>query len=372
MRKILCILAVILLASTAAASVEPDISVSKIDPQPSEPGDTVKVHLTVSNNGNSDGRFDPLEVETTEGISFSGTTSDFQESFDLCGGCQRTGTVYLKIDEDKNSGEYPVDIVLTHEDFGVVEKAELSVDGIPELVVDADTVQNVPGENASFDLRLENTGTEKTSKTIVRSDSEQFNVVPSELSLGTLEPGETVEKSLELSSDPEISSGVQKLRMEILYGDGREQTERQASIPVNIVEKAEMAVSDVRTDEPIIGQSTTITVELENLGPGEAERIRSEASCNGAEVENSRSFVGQLGDDESVPLTFVATPTSNQTECTVDVTYRDSQEGSISENFSFSSGEKQDLILPAVGVLVLVAVLVWYGRKRRRDELEEI
>ncbi|MFB6294142.1 MAG: hypothetical protein ABEI97_00120, partial [Candidatus Nanohaloarchaea archaeon] len=106
MRKLVLLAAVAVLVPVAAGDVAPEVAVEAVSPQPSDPGDTVRLHVVVSNDGSQATTFAPVAVETVDGVSVIGTTDAIGSTFTLCGGCQRTGTIRLKVDEEAVSGTY--------------------------------------------------------------------------------------------------------------------------------------------------------------------------------------------------------------------------------------------------------------------------
>ncbi|MFB6209694.1 MAG: COG1361 S-layer family protein [Candidatus Nanohaloarchaea archaeon] len=371
MKKYIAI-AILLMVPFTYAAPEPVITVQNVEPQPSEPGDTVELSVLVKNEGDRSARFSPLGVETVEGVRFIGTTSGFRKSFSLCGGCQKTGLLYFKVKESADTGRYPVDLNISSGRYGVVEKFRLSVDGEPNLVINSGRIEMTPGENVTTKVEIENIGSDEASQVVLGSASDTFSVSPPETVLGEVKPGETVEKRLRVSADESTDSGLKSLELSLDYRDESESGENTVKLPVKVLEKAELTVSDVEVEKAVIGKETTVTAEIENLGPGEAEQIVSSLECEGARVKSGKSFVGQLEDEENVPMVFTVEPESVRAECTLRTEFRDHSQRKIKEEFSFSSSKQNSIILPAIAAVLVIAALGFYWRKRRKDELEEV
>lgn len=373
MRKQLILAAALLIAtSSVAAEKDINIGIQDVDPVPAEPGDTVEIYISVSNDGSSDAIVEPVDVETVEGMKFLGTTSSFRESFRLCGGCQKVGRLYLKVEEDTESGTYPVDIEARSDEVGVVEKTSIRVDSTPELVFNARTGDIVPGESFEMNLSIQNAGTDVASRVIVNPSKDGFSFSPSEISVGKIPAGESRHILLQGEVDRNVDAGIQTVPMEVSFRDDATDKTKTAKLPVKVLESAELAIADFETGDPVRGQKTTITLEIENLGPGEAEKIVSRIECEGADVDSGKSFVGKLGKDESVPVTFEVNPLEEDVSCSVKTSYTDNTRVDIEESFSFQPASKNSPLPVVIGVIVVLGIAGFYWRKRRKDELEEI
>ncbi|MDY6761776.1 MAG: hypothetical protein SVY41_01885, partial [Candidatus Nanohaloarchaea archaeon] len=355
--------------------VEPGVSIESFSPQPAEPGDTVNLHVTVHNEGDTTTTFAPVDVETVDGVSVIGTTDAIGSQFTLCGGCQRTGTVKLKVDEDAVSGTYPVDVTLaTPAGDGVVETAELEVDGEPNLLVQSPTVNIVPGDNTTATLTVTNIGTDTASQATVSLSDDMFALQPSPVSLGRIAPGETVRTPVTLAADSDISNGIDHLDLPLTYRDESDTVSTTATLTADILEQASVVISDVHTDGATVGKEGTVTLTLENLGPGEAERIVAELGCGEtATVSSGKAFIGQLDDEENVPVTFTVTPREEQAQCEVTVRYHDAAQRQVTEAITFSADEQgTSPVLIVIAVVAVLGAVLYWRRTRKQDELAEI
>ncbi|MDY6765747.1 MAG: CARDB domain-containing protein [Candidatus Nanohaloarchaea archaeon] len=367
--------AILLFGGVAAGNVEPGVTVESFSPHPAEPGDTVRMHVTVSNAGDTTTTFAPVGVETVAGIQVIGTTDAIGSSITLCGGCQRVGTVRLKVDEDAVSGTYPVAVQLaTPGGDGVVETAELEVDGTPNLVVSAPQIETVPGENVTAAVTVRNIGADTASQTVVELAAEAIAMQPSPVEFGRIAPGTAVTRTVRFTVDESFSNGIRQVGLDTSYRDESVTHTGEASVTLDVLQRADVVLSEVAADGATVGSVTDITATVENLGPGEAERIVAELACGGtATVLSGRSFVGQLDDEESVPVTFTLRPTTPQPGCDITVQYTDADRQSLTESFTFPAAEQQvsPVLLGAAAVAVLAVILYW-RRTRKQDELAAI
>ncbi len=362
----------VFLSVSASAAVGPDINVNNIEPTNPRPGDTVKVTLTVANNGNQESSFSYVDTQTTEGIEFTGTTSGFEESFNLCGGCQRIGTIYLRVDESAKTGTYPVDFVISAGGRKFKQKAELEVEGNPKLVVKTKETHLVPGVYKDLSITVKNIGTGRASETVLDQDEEMFSLNPQTIEFGDIDPGESVTRSARIIADEDMESGVKNLKSTLEYRHNSNKTSKKVKIPLVIDNLANLVIGTLESGTAVIGEPTTVTMELENLGPGEAEKISSRITCEGAEVLAGKSFVGQLDDDESVPTVFKIRPNTSNVKCSVDTSYEDRTARTFSEEININAKASSNLLYYITIFVILTGVGIYYWRRKRQDELSEI
>ncbi len=360
------------LASAGTAETKPDITVRSVEPAVAAPGDTVRVSVIVANDGTTRGEFGPVTLEPVDGIAVTGSTSSLSERFALCGGCQRTGTFYLQVEETAMDGTYPFDVGLPAGDTTLIESAAIEVDGRSSLVLATSNVSIVPGETAPMDLELSNIGTDAANEVVISAETDGFAVSPSSRNVESLGSGADAMMSFTLRADREMDAGVRNLAFTATYTEDNSDRETTFSVPVDVTQRAEMAVDNVAGDSLVFGEPSDVTVDIENLGPGEAERITMELSCDGAAVENGRSFVGQLGDGESVPAVFTIVPDRMDVGCDISVQYSDERQRSIEERIELTAREKTSVLPYAFLLLAGVLAGGYLWRKRRQDEVAEI
>lgn len=367
MRKLLLLTILVLMLPATLASSQPEIQIESINPQPSSPGDTVKVHLVAQNQGSTGSTYQSPTVETSENISILGRTS-LKESFYLCGGCQKVATFYLKISEDTTSGSYPIEFHLTSEETGIVENTVIEVDGKPNPIVSAKDIQVNQGGETRFDLTITNRGTDTSSETILTLGNPYMSFNPSKVYLGRLEPGETARKNVKLSAGEELDKGTATINADFEYRDETENIRKNSTISAQILPNAEITVSQIRAEDAYIGSKTRVMIELENTGPGEAEKLSSELSCENAEVQNSKAFAGSLDSEESVPTVYQVKPNSNEVKCTVKTSYVDSKEEHTNQSFEINASRKRTDMLPLLGGLAVLLVAGFYYWRKRDEE----
>lgn len=366
MRKALIIFLVILLLGTVFAQSQTEVQIQEKNPSFPGPGDTLKLGVVVSNEGTSDKNYRPLEVETVEGITYTGTTSNFAEDFSLCGGCQTTGTLYFNIGEDTESGAYPVDLrALGDEGNGIVEKTEIEVDGSPNLILNSDA-EVMQGETSKSKINIENTGTEKASQLSValRHPSISFN--SSKIVFGVLDPGESETASLEMGVDQDLNSGPESIETFLEHTEDGVKTVENSSISIDILKDVNLAISQIESDAETSSESR-LMVELENIGSSQAQRISTDLKCQNAVVKDGQDFVGSLDAEESVPTVYSVKPESETSDCTFEATYTGESRQTLEESFELNSDNSRPFILYIVILLVLTGGLL-YSRSYWKED----
>ncbi len=315
-RTLLFAVSLVFLVGCISAESATEIRVQDRSPSISEPSDTVKMTVVVANNGNSDADYGSLEVETVDRVEYLGTTSNYQDSFSLCGGCQTIGTVYLKVSENASSGSYPVDFSIENSDsVGMVEKAVLDVDGEPKLLVKGEG-SVIQGEDSEISVEIENTGKDTATQVTASLDQPLMSFDYSKLNFGTLDVGESLNRTVEIDTDEKVESGPESIPVRLSYIDDERKGEN-TSLSVNVLKDVKLAVSQVSSDA-VVGSQSRLMVELENIGESEADEIESKLECEDSEVTDSESFVGSLDSDESVPTVYRLIPQEDSTQCTIE------------------------------------------------------
>jgi hypothetical protein len=291
-----------------------------------------------------------------------GTTSNLNQEFSLCGGCQTTGTLYLKVEENASSGAYPVDIsVVNSEGYGVVEKSVLEVDGSSELLLNGNgSVKQ--GEDSELNLEMENIGQDSATQVTAYLQYPGITFQPSRIGFGNLEPGETVRKTVKIHADEKVVSGPVTVSSTVEYREDSSERIRNSSVPLKVLKDVHLAVSKVDS-EAEVSSSSGFMVELENIGSSEAEQIRSNLRCADASVLSGESFVGSLEEGESVPTTYSIRPNRKEVQCSIQVSYTGENEKNLEESFSVTAEDIIPMLPVLVPALVAFAGLVYWKKR---------
>ena len=366
MRKAVVIIFAISFLGLISAQSQTEIQVQEKNPGFPAPGDTLEMDVVVSNDGTSGKNYRPLEVDTVEGITYTGTTSSLGEDFSLCGGCQTTGTLYFNVGENAESGSYPIDLkALGDEGDGIVEKTEIEVDGSPNLILNSEA-KIMQGETSKSKINIENTGTEKTSQlsATFRHPSISFN--SSKIAFGELNPGETKSASLEIGVDQDLDSGPESIEASIEHVENGAKIVENSSISIDILKDVQLAISQIESDAET-GSESRVMIELENIGSSQAEEISTNLECENAVVKEGQDFVGSLDAEESVPTVYSVITKSETSDCTLEATYTGESRQTLDESFELNSDSSRPFILYIAGLIVFSGVLL-VVRNYRKEE----
>jgi len=365
MKKLFAGISILFFLGIVSAQPVTEIQVQDQSPAIVEPGETVEMSVVVANNGDSEEDYQSLDVETVDGVSYRGTTSNYKDGFSLCGGCQTIGTIYLKVSNDASSGSYPVDLNLESADStGVVEKTVLEVDGAPELVLKGDG-SVMQGGSSQINLELENTGKDLASQVTASLSHPLISFQPSKVDFGSLETGESIENTVEINTDEDLESGPETVPVTLSYTEGTRITEN-TSVPIDVLKDVKLVVSQIESDG-VIGSESRLMIELENTGESKAEGIKSKIECEDSSVTDSESFVGSLDSDENIPTVYHVMPEKEKVECTLTTTYKGENEKTLEESFEISA-ENENPVLPGLTVLLVLIVSLLYWRRRSKED----
>lgn len=350
--------------SAMASTTVSDISKSKVTP-----GNTFTVQATIDNTENEPKTYKPLTLDLPNGFEVINQPKEGLTG--LCAFCKVERTFKIKAKNEVASGTYQIDLEPDSSydtGFGQEETFSIVVDGEPDLFISMNTTEVVQGKDSEALLEIRNTGTDTASQTSVMISMPETSFDPSKMYLGSLRPGETVVKNISIRTSDSISSGAHNIQITSEYRDEGRKVEKKASSSVYIQEDAEITVSQIQTEDAYIGSETRVMVELENTGPGEAEKISSNLSCENSEVQDSKAFAGSLDSEESVPTVYQVIPNSDEAICTAKINYTDSTEEKVTKSFEISASQKRTDMIPILGgVAILLIGGTYYWRRRDQE-----
>lgn len=365
MREKLLLLAVVIIfasSSAVASTTISDISDTRV-----VPGSSFTVQATIHNTGYEDATYKPLVLDLPEG--FEVIERPDRELIGLCADCSVERTFNIRVKEGTPSGSYRLKLEPDPSydtGFGQEKTFLIVVDGKANLFASMDVPEVMQGGSTEASVKIRNTGTDTASQVSITLSMPDARLNPSKLYLGSLKPGESVVRTVELRASDSIPSGPSEIQIASRYRDEGKIVEK-ASSSVYIQENAEITVSQVKTGEAFIGSETRVLIELQNTGPGEAEKLSSHLTCKNAEVQDSRAFAGSLDSEESVPTVYRVVPRSEEVKCVVEASYVDSGEEQMKKSFEISASRKRVYMTPLLGgFAVLIAAGIYYWR--RKDE----
>lgn len=370
MKKTIVIALVFLMVSPALASPEASLMINSVEPSSVEPGESFTVQATISNSGDSSGDFKPLVADLPAGFEVIDRPED--SLMELCSRCEHQETFQIRPTEEVRSGSYEITLKPDpgyDEGIGQEKSFQIRVDGTPNVIVEGDWPSLEPESEGLGNVTLRNIGTETAHETTVSIEGQNLLFSPGTWEIGTLEPGESVEKEVKLFVSSAQQGDLQEIKYVTSYLDDGINMDQRDTGKVRVLENAELTLSNIHTEDNVIGTSSDITVELENVGTGQAEKIETVLTCEGADVTEGENFVGSLDAEESFPAVFTIEPVKEDISCDIEVSYEDNSMTTTSTSFE-TTAKEADYSLPLAGGLAALIITGIIYFRFMRDETE--
>jgi len=352
-------LAILLLIFLFASSVAGETRVTDVNPSVVAPGESFTAEVTLDNTGDDSSYFKELVLETPEeftvieGLNLGGN--------ELCDYCKDEDTVRVKAEETINSGSYSFEVrpdPSSDTGYGSSDSFQIVVDGRPDLLLKIrNSTVSQEGED-SVDLAVENLGSETAYQISGSLDIPGIERDPNNFALGSLEPGEKVVREIGVRSSDDVRPGVKSAALSFSYRHGSEILSVSDEASIKVLKDPELAVSNLQPEDPVIGESNRLLVEMENVGNGEAKSITSNLNCDNASLDRNKAFVGSLENSESVPAVYQVNPDTSVVDCELAVNYVGANQSSVEESFSFVASERDRGDVFVLGGSLFLAVLV--------------
>lgn len=373
MKKIVFAIALLFAAQAAFAATLPAIIISKVDPQPVEPGRDLTTDVTLFNRETGDTGFFSVALDSSFPILFK-SASDNLTNINLCGGCKKDFKYFLSIDSSAVSGIYTAYVRAFSAGSGEVrQKVEIKVQGKPNLIFSTESeLGNVtPSSKFSVALDITNIGTGQARQIKIQPESSSFIVLGGAIkTLDSLNATETKQAVFDFVAASDLSANSYLVPFRMIYLDEQGSTiNATQNLGVRVVNKGEISIQTIKVvasdGSSVItaGRPFTIIARLENVGTGDADSISSQLECPFSEAK--KAFLGQLKKDEDAPAVFDVTSSRPGTyACNLTVLFEDDT-GSHEFRDSFDV-----LVNPAgisaVAVLMAIAIIagLFFFRKR--------
>lgn len=321
---------------------------STLTPAEAAGGDTVRLMLTVANQGNYDATniriqlsssTDALQLKTDlnahfyDGLKVGKSLESEFELYCLPGSSEGSGivTVYVTY-EDRYGGMYS-------------DQAQYRIAVTqPKIEIVACEYSEVLGGGEDFTAKLtvKNTGSRDAADVSVRFVQQDVSIrlkgVTDTVYLDALKQGDSAEVSFDLRALPSASEGKHGLKFVVAFRDGSHlgAFEAQSDYEMTVVQKATLGYDDVRLPESIVsGQSFTQPVCVYNTGFAPIYNVRCSLDCDG--LICSSAFLGNLAPQQSADKTitvFVTTLSGSQKYGTTYGTFHISYEDADGNKFS--------------------------------------
>ena len=306
-----------------------DIQNENITPSPASPGNDFTIQVRLYNNGDETATNLRAEIDYDNYFFLKSSKDNFNDVFDVCGGCSIDNTYYFVVDPKTPSGEYPIDFKFVSNDFEFEKTIFINVLGVPDIIIKSSEVIEGIVPNSMFELNLDvlnvGSGDAKNIKIIPKTDGfilKDENLIFIE----NIKPDEkkTISKTILTSSS--LETEPQKLEFDILFKDQKSQDyEVENSIGVNVVKKSDLNLVSIKTSSEDLSadEKFDLTIRLENIGEGTANNVIVKVLSQEF-LGEKLIYMGSIDEDEDVPaiLTLSSSEVGNR-EIKLEVEYSD-------------------------------------------------
>ncbi len=342
-------------------------SAESITPYPVEPGQDFSVQLRIYNDGNEKADNVSVDFLKSEVFFLTGKDDDFDKSFSLCSGCSKDNIFYFTVLPDVKSGEYPIIFKIKEQNVIQEETIFIRVIGKPDIIFDAQLLNNTVAPDDSFDVKLKvkNVGTGIARNIKIVPQAQGFVMNSANLVfLDEIKPNEIIEKQLHFMVSDSNKPGPQKLGFSINYKDEKStEYSLEQSLGVKLLNKVKLDIAAVTVDPNPINdkEKALLIVRVENLGEGDADNIQVRLENDGFEGQ-TKAYIGKLKEDEDAPAVFSLIPLkSGKHKLRVIVTYEDDLgEHKITEDLELFVIKKNNSKILII-VLLMLALIAFFG-----------
>lgn len=366
--KFYMLLLMVFFMMASVFSAAPQISLNSIEPNPVQPGQDVTLQLRLTNEGNDEiilGR-----TSLTFGDSFILKSDDQSDSESrLCTSCSKTITFFLTAKSSLESGFYTIKATTQYDSTLSVERDfSVQVTGLPNLVLNvANDVEIIPETEFNLALEIINEGT---------GLAKNIKLTPDSSSLGLLDENFLFQRTLDVNSkqviegrflsSSSVESGYLLLPIILTYEDSQNNLyEVRETIGMEVKDRANIILQHLEIEDAIFeGESTQLSIRLENDGLGKAKNVR--VSLEGDVMGQKEAFFGTINKNEDLPFIFSLTPqTSGSLPLSLTISYEDDfGEHTSTQEVVFPVEQKSNLPIIVVGVLLIVGILVLLVKRR--------
>lgn len=234
------------------------------------------------------------------------------------------------------------------------------------LEVEKDIPEEIsPGDDFTLSLKLTNIG-ETAAHDIIVEIGELRSIYsndPNNYYIMRLESRECFEIKLNFKSSENTPTGMITIPIDIIYeGLSSEVKTQEETAGIEVIGKAELSISNIKTDPLNIkqGDDFTLFVRIENAGDGDAKSVKVSVNLP---FEGSRdAFLGKIEVDEDAPAVFrLKASNSGQINYELNIEYLDdSGEHSVNEELGLYV-EQQNNMDPMIFAVLAVFILFLTG-----------
>ena len=144
--------------------------------------------------------------------------------------------------------------------------------------------------------------------------------------VAALYPWNTANKHITMNVLPNAVAGNYVINLSIEYEDADgNQYKTTEAIGIPVVQRAGVTMSELKTDELMVGNPTEMSVNIYNTGKDNLNTFMCDVIGKGIKIENDRKFIGNFNTGTQETFSFTATPTRpGEIEGQIMLSYEDS------------------------------------------------
>lgn len=158
--------------------------------------------------------------------------------------------------------------------------------------------------------------------------------------VAALYPWNTANKHITMNVLPNAVAGNYVINLSIEYEDADgNQYKTTEAIGIPVVQRAGVTMSELKSDELMVGNPTEMSVNIYNTGKDNLNTFMCDVIGKGIKIENDRKFIGNFNTGTQETFSFTATPTRpGEIEGQIMLSYEDST-GKVHTQFKDFSKE---------------------------------
>jgi hypothetical protein len=366
-----------------ASAAEIKMALDKLSPQPVEPGQDFVVSITLANEG-SDATGVILKIVPDSPIILKNENDRITDVGSIIKNGAAAETYQLHIDPRAVSGSYDIEFrarwLSDDQQRETNQTFKVMVRGVPRLAISNITINpelTSPKDTFNITFSVSNEGTGIAREVQVSTATGELPFVPVGADtkiIKELNPGEFSQLNYraQVKDNAEISSYSIPIKMEYKDENGTN-ISSQSFVGVRVLGKAELAISDLKTDpqDPVQSDIVTVTMRIENSGNGDAKSVK--VNINIPFEGTKTAFLGKIKPNDDAPAVFsILANESGDIPYFTAIEFEDDlgmHSTTQALNLHIRSTNKSSLSpLAAVIAVIIVGAAVYYLYRRKNKQ----
>lgn len=372
MKYVLFILAALLLIGAADINgPQLEIQVVAQTPNVISPGDDITLQIRVENKGGSAANQVNVSLDLPGGIELR--RDDLSAVQDLCGGCVKEYTFYLRADAETSSGQYPIKINAQTSQGKYSKEAFLTFVGGANIILKEYTLNEVIDTNQPFttELTLTNVGTGKAQTVKITSSSENLILLDrSAIIIPEIGVKSDAKVTARFSLSEKVTPDTHKFPLLIEFkNENGEAITQTIHMGIPVANKANLNIQNAQTTPKSIkqGDDIELLLRVENVGNGDAEnvKVQFETVLDGS----TTAYVGKLNSDEDAPaIIYLRANKIGKINSNITLSYTDDTGNHVTKEEFILTIKPNFLFLFVILLPILGVMILAYRRKKKISE----